>query len=303
MTASIPSSSDKTSLENLKNIQTFGYEGGVRHPEQSSRFTLDEAGFRFDFLWRPNPGTDRLFILFAGDAVRDKNDPPVFQRWSWSSFFPGHCLYVSDPSLFLASDMGLAWYAGTASFDPLPTIARVATEICAQLSIPLSNVFSYGSSGGGYAALRLATIMPQIGAVAINPQTDIMQYWASHVDRYLAVCFGTTDRESILRQHATRLNLLTQAEALRDRRIIYMQNTVDTHHYKKHYLPFCKALGSGTGHQDSAGPMYRLLFSHEGGHGKAETPEIFAKAMELIAGYAAAQDCSTQQVPAAAALA
>ncbi len=257
----------------------------MEEPDKTAVYSFTEDDFRFDFLFSPRKGAKRLFVLFSGDALRAKNDPPVFQRWTWAPHFPGHCLYISDPSLHLASDLGLAWYAGTSGCDPLPTIKRVITEIAHQLNVAVRDVWSYGSSGGGFAALRLGCQLPGIGVVAINPQTVVTNYAGGSLKRYLRYCFDGRDRTKALADFPERLSLLAQVEPLKKTRVIYIQNTTDTHHFQEHYLPFCEAMGVGPEHNETETDFRRLLFAHDGGHKKAENPEVFDKALDIIESY------------------
>ena len=170
----IPKSSGKVSLDSLSHIRAEALTPQTRYSiDEALLYHETIAGHRIDYLWHPNLEHRRLFVLFSGNAMRSRNDPPVFQRWSWASHFPGSCLYVSDPSLYLHPDLGLAWYSGTEKFDPMPSILQRALDIAAQSGVPRKNIFSYGSSGGGFAALRFAAITEGIGAISVNPQIQI----------------------------------------------------------------------------------------------------------------------------------
>ena len=216
--------------------------------------------------------------------MRAKNDPPVFQRWSWGPFFPGHCLFVSDPSLYLDPNMGLAWYSGTKDFDPLQVVARKLEVIGRQLGLPAAQFYFYGSSGGGFAAIRMLTFMPDSAAISINPQTRIAEYHSKAVELYTEKCFGIRDRTKAEQKYPRRLSLIENADILRNRRIILIQNKIDKHHYEGHYKPFCAALGVGNDHSPGSTPIHRILFSHEGGHRKAESSEVFEEAMAMVTG-------------------
>jgi hypothetical protein len=151
---SVPKQAGKTTLVQLNELNSFALkqceciEGGIQGLYQKRIM-----GFQFDYLYQPSIHK-RLFVFFSGSAQRSKINPPVFQRWSWAHLFPGHCLYVSDPSLFLNDKLGLAWYSGTSGFDPMPIIAQEVKNLALSLDINESSIFSYGSSGGGFAALR-----------------------------------------------------------------------------------------------------------------------------------------------------
>ena len=277
----IPQFSGKTTLGDLDEIPRRPWTVDPQALAGPCLMDFEEQGFRFDALWSPKPGAERLFVLFSGDALRSKNDPPVFQRWSWAPHFPGHCLYFSDPALYLADWLGLAWYAGTAGFDVLPPIARAIEAVLAAVGLGPDRAFAYGSSGGGFAALRLAAMMPGTGAVAINPQTVVPVYERKTTEMYLRLAFDR-GRKGALRHYPERLSLLELVPRLQQRRLIYIQNTLDPHHYEKHYLPFCAAMGAPPEANETEGGFRRLLFAHEKGHVKAETPAVFGRAMQIV---------------------
>ncbi|MFN3525824.1 MAG: glycosyltransferase [Paracoccus sp. (in: a-proteobacteria)] len=272
----------KTSSAALSEIAVVDLAVQEPKSDVSSLMTETVGGHRFDYLWAPKPGAERIFVLFSGDAQREKNDPPVFQRWSWAPHFPGHCLYVSDPMLHMHPEMGLAWYAGTEDLDPLEPIIRRVLEMTRLTGLQARDVVAYGSSGGGFAALRMVAMLPEAAAVAINPQTNIVRFkWASP-DFYARICLNQPDRDAAMAAFPHRLDLGKHVKELRKRRLVLIQNRVDTHHLNKHYIPFCREMGATPNENRDSGLFRRILFDHEGGHGRAETPEMFAAALDIV---------------------
>lgn len=280
---SIPANSGKTSATALVDVPTINVTNGADMPlGKTGLFRFEVAGHRFDYLWQPKPNAKRMFVLFSGDAKRTLYEPPVFQRWSWADHFPGHCLYVSDPMLHMSPDIGLAWYSGTESLDPLEVITRHVLKMLPQLNLVAADVTAYGSSGGGFAAIRLTTQHPDISAIAINPQTNIANYIYKTPDRYARICLKRPDRHRALADFPERMDLLSHVHTLRKRKLTLIQNRLDFHHYEDHYIPFCQAMGCSGEENLDEGNLRCVLFKHEGGHGKAETPEAFATALRIL---------------------
>ncbi len=277
----IPRTGLKTSGQELAEIPRHRFEAADDLDAEAGLFHLVEGGHRYDLLWMPKPGAKRLFVMLSGDAMRKRYDPPVFQRWKWAPMLPGHCLYVSDPSTYLHPRLGLAWYAGTASYDPQVVIARLVGEISRAKGVPRSGIVTYGSSGGGFAALRLAAALPAAIAVPINPQVTITDYEMRNVETYTEIAFGTRDRALALALYP-RLSLQACRDALFDRRIIYIQNRLDNHHHDIHFTPFCRMMETTAQANPTHGRFRRLVFEHEGGHGAAETQEVFDQAMRIV---------------------
>lgn len=279
----IPNSMGKISIDGLGAVVRETWDEETRLPLDAARLYSRQNGrLTYDFLWRPRPGATRLFVLFSGDALRSKNNPPVFQRWSWAEHFPGHCLYFSDPTLYLNDKLGLAWYVGTEGHSAMKRIAKQVMVMTRQLGLKARDVYAYGSSGGGFAALSLLHHMPEAAAIAINPQTSILAYERRSVEKFLNICFKKRDRETALREFGPRLSMVVEPDRLTGKRIAVIQNRLDTHHYEDHFKPFCAALGTDHDAAPEDPVLRRILFDHPGGHRKAETPEVFGMIMTQV---------------------
>ena len=274
----------KTSLAQLVGIARAGWDGSSPLPREAPVMLTHHGldGMCYDLLWKPVPSARRLFVFFSGDALRDKNDPPVFQRWSWANLFPGHCLFISDPSLYLDPRLGLAWYAGTLNADPMQIIADLITQIATQCGIPPHEVYSYGSSGGGFAALRLLTFLPDAAAIAINPQTDINAYKSGSIYQYYKICFCGLNKSQMMEQFPNKISLLAAIDRLRGKRIVIAQNTQDQHHLDDHFKPFCAAISVPADHAPGDPRLRRILFNLSGGHTKAEDIATFQQILALV---------------------
>ena len=285
----------KISIEKLGHLDQLTFDG-ASVAEKNTLYKLDVDGFRFDFLWRPKTHQPRLFVMFSGDARRDKYTPPVFQRWSWAKRFPGSCLFFSDPSLQLSDKLGLAWYSGTTDFDPLIPIRGIVERVAELIGVAPDGIFSYGSSGGGFAALRLCSMMSQAGCVTINPQIVIPRYIERHVRLYLDTCFGGISPEEALARFPDRFDLSHNPGRFRDKRIIFMQNTLDTHHFDEHYGAFCRSIGTSLEASAAAEPgLTKVLFERPGGHAKGEGEAEFDLAMTIVRSYPLSSDGTAGQ--------
>src|SRR5690606_6961115 len=144
---SVPSSRMKVDINDLENLPHFTLNWpSLPNELETGLYNFNSGNIEFDFLYSPSK-QNRLFIFFSGYASRKKLQPPVFQRWNWADAFPGHCLYISDPTLKLYEDLGLAWYIGNKEADVQPIIVEIIKVVATKLNIPLENVILYGSSG------------------------------------------------------------------------------------------------------------------------------------------------------------
>src|SRR5690606_36415632 len=112
--------------------------------------------------------------------------------------------YISDPTLKLYEDLGLAWYIGNKEADVQPIIVEIIKVVATKLNIPLENVILYGSSGGGFAALKFSSLIPEAIAIAINPQIDITVYKQGMADRFLKRCFDGISRKEAIKLYPER---------------------------------------------------------------------------------------------------
>ncbi|OOF09574.1 hypothetical protein [Salinivibrio sp. PR919] len=282
----IPKQSGKVGATQLSSIELVEFDAKNFPVHKKIRGKFEHESFQYDFYWAPKENADRIFVLFSGNAMRDQNDPPVFQRWSWSEYFPGHCLYISDPTIRLDDKLGLAWYSGNESYDPFPTLLNLIKDIAKLAEVDLTRVTTYGSSGGGFAAMRLGIMEPKLSVVTINPQVEITKYrFKSGLGKYLRLCWGNITPEEAFTKNPQRMSNIELAKfndvSLVKSRIVYIQNTLDDHHFDIHLDMFCKHVDIDKKEYQSDG-LNIILFEHEGGHGKAETPECFTKAMNII---------------------
>lgn len=246
----------------------------------SAWYSVQLGNFEHDFIFNRSQHEGELYVLLSGYADRERLQPPVFQRWSWASYFPGHCLYISDPALKLSPDVGLAWYAGTRTLEVLPEIAELIKAVASRLGLAERNVTFYASSGGAFAALKLLRFLPGSTVIAINPQTEITRYNSRHVDIYLEKFFDNMSREDAVAHYADKLSLIPDAEFIATRNVVYAQNLRDSHHVKNHFQPFCRQAGIATDEEVQEGNFRTVLFDHAGGHAKGEPPELLPLLLE-----------------------
>lgn len=269
----------KTSANNLKNVARHDWLGSeCLNLEERALYTQTVGREKYDFVFDPKPNTGRLIVFFSGDARRSKFEPPVFQRWSWASRFPASCLYFSDPALYHHDKLGLAWYAGYAGGDYLTHIWSVVEAMLPKLELSPQNVFAYGSSGGGYAALRSALYFAGVKVVAINPQTDLWKYPVKATKRLARAAYGAENLYQVDEREHYKFTALNQGVLSKAEKIFLAQNEVDEEHYEHHYQPFVEMADS----TPYAQRLVTTTFSDESGHAKAEDKETVDKVLDFI---------------------
>ena len=262
----------KTSIKHLDSVPRHNWDGPADLDVQDrGLYTEQFEGEQFDFIFAPRPETGRLIVFFSGDARRSTFEPPVFQRWSWASKFPASCLYFSDPALYHHSNLGLAWYAGNSQGDYLAHIAEIVASVANTIGAGEDQVFSYGSSGGGFAALRFARYYQGLQVIAINPQTDLWKYPVKWTNRMSKVCYGADDLGGVPQDQLYKFTALDPEVTAGARSIFLAQNVQDIDHYEHHFTPFRKYVESSV----HAEKLTIREFSDESGHAGAENQETF----------------------------
>ena len=138
----------------------------------NGRFQIKYQGVVFDCLFHLKEHMP-LYVVLSGAKA---NNPPEFRRWSWHNVFNGSMLCIADPSYMQNDKLYLGWYYGTKSHCYRKMIADIVLKIANFLKVENNDVYFYGSSGGGTAAIHCAGLIQNSTAIAINPQIFLELY-------------------------------------------------------------------------------------------------------------------------------
>lgn len=241
--------------------------------------------WKFPSLYYVGQEQQPLFVMLSNRINRSQHSLPAFSRWTWAQQkkFPGHVLCVADPTLELHKDLGLGWYLGTAEHDATDDLAMLIRRFAEGLGIPEGKIIFWGSSGGGFSALALASRIENTTAVAINAQTDIFAYEsATDIEKVRRHCFGDKPIKEIQEQYGSRINMVQAWRNNRSSRAILLQNTLDAHHYACHFTSFWESLGGRSeGGATAGGRQYAWLYSDSRGHAP-EPEQMIPEIVNLI---------------------
>lgn len=219
----------------------------------------------------------KLYVLLNGALALDvqKKYYPYFNRISWHNRFDGHCLYMYDASLNMQDRYELGWYRGSREDFLHHKYTETIKYAAKCLNIAYKDIVLYGSSGGGFAALKFAEDISGATAVAINPQTNIVKYNIKNAVNNFNNLFDIENEKS-----ATIVD--TSKFETGGSRFFIVQNTQDNHHYEEHFKPLWQQVSMKNEGWCSNNHNYALLYDHESGHG-GEPSEVFEKIIDLIA--------------------
>ena len=152
------------------------------------------------------------------------------------------------------------------------------------IGIPANRIIFWGSSAGGFASISLAAEIDGACFVSANGQTDILNYYAGHVEHFRRVFNSNFSAVDLAKKHPTKWSAISALQISYDAKKVthgvIVQNVVDTKHYNEHYIPFCNhfhlPIEGGSNEELN---LHSLLFSHEKGHGP-EPAEIAKQVVE-----------------------
>lgn len=198
-----------------------------------------------DFLLRHRPGADALVVVFGGalgGTTRREARPPFFSGLGVTAGLNASLLAVSDPTLHLAPDIRIGWYAGSRHLDVMALCRHVVRRVAEGTGAP--RILFLGGSAGGHAALNIALDFPGSLALVLNPQTDVGRYYAGHTGRYARTAFGLDTYAAIPPAvvEARRLDLLPHHDRPLRHRVVFLQNRTDPH-LRRHALPLLRVVG------------------------------------------------------------
>lgn len=191
------------------------------------------------------PSSKRRALIFSPGYLDRKNFAiPYFQRTSWLPELGGVGISLTDPTLALAEDFGVGWFAGTKRCHYLLEIAKFLARLIETLEIPAERTLFFGSSAGGFASLGFAALLPGSLAFAINPQTDLLRFHAlGEIANLTRHGFGGISIMALETHYHSRFNLaalLRQAGHVPQ--ALIWQNVYDDYHYNRHLIPFMAEL-------------------------------------------------------------
>lgn len=216
---------------------------------------VDASGQSLDFLTYRG-SSDLLVSSFHGALDRKRYAVPRFERLATLSSLSCSSVYFSDPNLGLHDELELAWFQGGPGTHILSTAAQICRRL--QCAFAARSTIHTGSSGGGFAALRVSAKMPDSVAVVFNPQTSIGAYLAggssyasqrSYVkyvwpDLFERIDGRVEDLPSFEDATSVETSALADYRQPLANRVVYCNNRNDFH-VQDHYLPFLQAAATG----------------------------------------------------------
>lgn len=197
------------------------------------------ADLPLDLLYIPTGGKTTVVTFHA--AARPQSPLPIFAGGNVTADHGVNRIHVSDPGLYCADNVRIAWFAGALDLPMQHFLPDVLGKLIADTGSKRT-VF-WGPSAGGFAALYYSRFFPDSVAIPVNPQTILANFGYQNQRIYTQAAFGAEtpgEHELVLRDRiCSDLRIHYAGET--PNYILYVQNLLDTH-VDKHMTPFLESL-------------------------------------------------------------
>lgn len=241
--------------------------------------------------------SDELVVTFPGAARPGKNIYPLFARVATfrANRTPAFMAFA-DPTILMDPDREvlLAWLLGNPDLDPAPLVLQAIRK--AQGKTGAKHVVFVGGSGGGFPALRMASMVPGSMAYLHEGTTSIARTLPVSSERYFSKLWPGWDREKLIHAFPHRFDMVRHYKQFQPDNFVYFaQSEDDTRFRDGHYAPFKEAMGvkDDSGATRSGARHFALYKGEVKGHGKVTPKEFrhhFGTATRLWREYRAADE-------------
>lgn len=260
----------------IKKDEIFEFESVDALIVQNRRaeYKINIGGYYLYLYFNPKPETKKLYVFSPGYLERKKYQHPYYQRMSWLDSIDASGIIITDPTLSLHDDIGIAWFQGTKDKFAIPIIAKVIDIFRKSLMVENKKVLFYGSSAGGFASLMMSTLLKNSCCVVNNPQTNVIMFREKIKSEMLERCYPNTNEQTIKEFFINRLSAVRYFKANNSiPKILYIQNISDIEHYNNHLIPFLTEIGSLI-HEEKFrlsfnNIIYKLYKNEQSGHNPA----------------------------------
>lgn len=233
-------------MNNEKNYKSYTVEllEDLQVSESPALYNIKIDDYYLNIFFNPIISSDKLYVLSPGYLERKIYTHPYFQRLSWTESINANCIIITDPTLSLHDDIGIAWFQGKRKKFALPLIVKVIDKFRSHLNVPKKRVIFFGSSAGGFASLMMSSLMNGASCVVNNPQTNVLNFRENIVDKMLERCYSGLTKSEVMANFLPRLSVVNFFDANKNiPNCIYIQNVSDVEHYNDHFIPFLTHLG------------------------------------------------------------
>ncbi len=227
-----PMKSKESLIPNISH-QVLNIEEG----EKTYSKLICQTNFNFYLNYKKNK---KLLVMLPGMTNRSKGVYD-FQRYTWSNSIDGSLMIFLDPTIREDNKLSIGWFQGDGNYYALLGLIDIIKDIIKSENLNESDIFFFGSSGGGFSSLQLANTFPSSSIIVINPQINLKNFYKKEYEALLDYSFPKVDRARVESVYHTRLSVNIDF-SIRKEAIYYYQNISDKHHLDNHLTPFLNSL-------------------------------------------------------------
>lgn len=172
-------------------------------------------------------------IIFFFPGASTKKHKYDVQRYSWGAQLMNYeTCFFADPTVS-ETVLRIGWFQYSQEnfgIDSLVTLINCIVQIKGYQE---SDIVFFGSSAGGFVALKLAEYFARATVIAINPQIYLFNYHKTFYQKMLDVCYPNTNPNKIQELFLNRISV-HRIVADRVGKTFIFQNKYDQLHYQKH---------------------------------------------------------------------
>ena len=185
--------------------EPFGLE--IVHGKALFYFIINFSSTNKNLICMPPGAFNRHKRTSSGDLIK----PPYFTRWSWYRFFEESVITFADPMIFWDDDIKIGWMLGEKDDWYIETLSIIIQKLAKNQGVLHDNILFFGSSGGGFISVCLATLIKNSKVVINNAQLSVLNYRPKLVNYALdtaSVEFDGMDKEKMKEEYSYRLNVI-----------------------------------------------------------------------------------------------
>lgn len=195
------------------------------------------------FKYLPKKRSKKLYVFFHGAVNQDKTVLPHFVGVGFRKYLDGSTLHFADETLLASKTIRSGFYMGIQS-DLAEEIKGVITDIYNRGGY--SQVIVFGSSAGGFIALKLAELLQGCSVVVNSPATSVANHSNKKIrDEFFSSVVRLSGLDECSYFEARRSCLFENFCPLGSVRIIV--SVGDELNNRRHLVPFLKQFGRSEG--------------------------------------------------------
>ncbi|WP_146112550.1 alpha/beta hydrolase [Arthrobacter sp. MYb213] len=217
----------------LNGVRTFTtIEALLASPIRPGLNSVKSNNRFFDFFFEDR-GSNVTLVAFHAALGTKTEHYPIFSGHNFAKELGVNLLSFADPACGGAESMLTFWHQSTKRVDSSAFIVDIVKNIVNSSSG--RNLIFFGSSAGGFAALRYSALFAGSVCVVMNPRIEL-ESKPYRFDSYSRRAFPGWLPEQVAKRFPTSMS--NYYSIPRKNKVFYLQNSNDELYFNFHFMPF-----------------------------------------------------------------